>query len=527
MPIFVHLTYFKKNRHFGAEVNQHIRFENQNFIIELTIIRKYKEGLFDMLNVLMAVSEAAPFAKTGGLADVAGSLPKALIKGNENVKVAVIMPFYKTIPQNLRDKIEHKKYIYVRVGWRNQYCGIMTCKYENVDFYFIDNEYYFGRAGLYGYEDDAERFAYFCRAVLEAIPHIDFTPDIIHCHDWQTGMIPFLMKTQYQNNPIFKDIKTVFTIHNLKYQGIFPKSILHDLFSIDLDEYFTDDKLEFNGNANFMKAGIVYSDKITTVSPTYAGEIQYPFFGEGLHGILNARKNSLYGILNGIDYDEYNPSIDSHIFYKYNNSNLDFKNQNKLKLQESLNLPKRIDVPIVSIISRLVSQKGIDLIKCVLHKILQLDVQMVILGTGDKHYESLFKNAAYNYRGKVSANIMFDDDLAHKVYAGSDLLLMPSLFEPCGLGQIISLRYGCIPIVRETGGLKDTVTSFNEITREGNGFSFTNYNAHDMLYTIERAIKIYKDDKTWAMLVKRAMECDYSWNASARRYLELYDELIQ
>lgn len=475
-----------------------------------------------MKKILMVSSEAVPFAKTGGLADVVGSLPSVL--NSLGCDVRVIMPQYKNIPDSLKDIIQHRVFIFIPVGWRNQYCGINEAEYNGVKYYFIDNEYYFGRDGLYGYYDDAERFAFFSRAVIETIEHLDFQPDIIHCHDWQTAMIPVLLKTQYNGNEKFQNIKTVFTIHNLQYQGVFPQTMLSELFGLS-NELLTNDKLEFYGNMNYMKGGLVYSDKLTTVSPSYAAEIQSRFYGEGLEYLLKARDHDLSGIINGIDYKDYSPKTDRHILTPYDSKNIKDKKYNKAKLQQTLGLEVREDVPVIGLISRLVSQKGLDLIEYALTSIIDMQVQFVVLGSGERKFEELFKNAAAANPRKVSANIKFDNTLAHRIYAGADLFLMPSLFEPCGLGQLISLRYGTIPIVRETGGLLDTVKSYNEFTNEGNGFSFANYNANDMLYTIKRAVAYYYKKDIWNGLVERAMECDFSWSSSALKYLELYNDL--
>ena len=475
-----------------------------------------------MLKVLLVTSEAVPFAKTGGLADVAGSLPKALEE--KDVDERVIMPLYGSIPDNLKQKIEYMAYTFVKVGWRNQYCGIKTAAVDGIKYYFIDNEYYFKRDNLYGYFDDAERFAFFCMAVLAAIPCIDFSPDILHCNDWQTGMIPVYLKTWYSGSPDYKSIKVVFTIHNIEYQGTFDKNILGEILNLS-EEFYNSDKLELYGGVSFMKGGLAYSDMLSTVSPKYSEEIQYPFYGKKLEGLLNSRRDKLKGILNGIDCQAYNPSADPFIFSGYDADNPEGKKINKQGLQKLLGLNIEPDIPVVGIVSRLVSQKGLDLIECVIDEIMKKDLQMVVLGTGEGKYESLFINKSNEYRGRLSANIRFDNALSHKIYAGADLFLMPSLYEPCGLGQMIALRYGTIPVVRETGGLYDTVKPFNEYTMEGNGFSFTNYNAHDMLYTIERAVSFYQDKRIWNMLVKRAMSCDYSWDASALKYKELYTNL--
>ncbi|HWT75293.1 MAG TPA: glycogen synthase GlgA [Mobilitalea sp.] len=477
-----------------------------------------------MLKILMVASEAAPFAKTGGLADVVGSLPSALLKQGADVRV--ILPKYGTIPLKLRESIVHSCSIYVKMGWRNLYCGIEQIEYNGVTYYFIDNEFYFNRDSLYSYGDDGERFAFFNRAVLEVIPYLDFTPDILHCHDWQAGMVPVLLEAEYRNIEQYQGISTVFTIHNLRYQGIYHIDEMKEWFSLS-DDYFTADKLEFFNCASFMKGGLTYSKVLTTVSNTYAEEIKYPFYGERMDGLLNARSEELFGIINGIDYEEFNPQKDSLIYQTYTKSKINDKDANKLALQKELGLTEDEKVPMIGLISRLVDQKGLDLIACVFDEIIVEDIQLVILGTGDAKYEYLFKEAMNRYPGKVSANIRFDNTLAHKIYAAADLFLMPSLFEPCGLGQLISLRYGTLPIVRETGGLKDTVLSYNEVTEEGNGFSFSNYNAHDMLHTIRRAAAICRKKTLRNKLRKAAMSCDYSWQNSAAKYMELYKNLGQ
>lgn len=478
-----------------------------------------------MLKVLIAASEGAPFVKSGGLGEVIGSLPKALRA--QGVDARVILPKYRNIPDEYKNNMRHIKYIYVDIGWRHQYCGIEEYILDGLPIYFIDNEYYFGRDMIYGYDDDEpERYVFFCKAILEILPHIGFKPDILHCHDWQTGMVPVLLKASYWHNDFYRGIRTLFTIHNLKYQGIFSKELMKDLLGLG-EEYYTSDKLEFYGGVSFMKGGLTYSDLINTVSPTYAQEIQTPFFGQKLDGLLRARHNELFGILNGIDYDAYNPSDDPLIYVEYDSENIEDKVKNKVKLQERLGLPMREDVPLIAIITRLVSQKGVDLIEAVLEEILSMDIQMVVLGDGEPHYEWLFRDGAYRHPQKLSANIYYDNELAHKIYAGADMYLMPSLFEPCGLAQLFSLRYGTIPIVRETGGLKDTIQSYNEFTGEGNGFSFTHYNAHDMLYTIRRAIDFYYKREIWKKLIKRAMSGDYSWDKSASRYIDLYRQNLK
>lgn len=475
------------------------------------------------MNVLFVVSECVPFIKTGGLADVAGALPKELKKLGTDVRV--ILPKYSLISEQLRNQMTKIAEIIVPMNWRQQYCGIELLEFEGIKYYFLDHEYYFYRDSLYGHYDDGERFSFFCRAVLDSIYEIDFQPDIIHCHDWHSGMVNFLLKEEYSRKPFYKNIKTVFTIHNLQFQGIFPKEILHDLLNLS-DEYFNSDQLEFHGNVNFMKAGIVSSDTITTVSPTYRNEIQTPYYGEKLDGLLRAKDSSLVGIVNGIDEGLYNPSSDKYINVAYDEKNLGKKAVNKEALQKMFGLPVKKKTPIISMVTRLTKQKGLDLLKHVLHELLEQDVQIIILGTGEKEFEDFFNYTEWLYPNKFKAYIGFNEPVAHQIYAGSDLFLMPSKFEPCGLGQLIALRYGTIPIVRETGGLNDTVHSVHEVTKEGNGFSFTNFNAHDMLNTIKRALFYYKDEKKWKNLVKQAMSSDYSWAQSAFKYNQLYADLM-
>lgn len=474
------------------------------------------------MKVLFAVSECAPFAKSGGLADVAGSLPKELNRLGTDVRV--ILPKYQSISDEYKQRMKKVKEFTVSVGWRNQYCGIEELTYQGITFYFIDNEYYFKRDGFYGYFDDGERFSFFNRAVLEAIKELDFYPDVLHCHDWHTAMIPYLLRMEYYKKKNYGLIRTVFTIHNLQFQGIFPQSVLKELLGLE-DQAFHPSHLEFYGNINFMKGALVAADKITTVSPTYKKEIQTPEYGEKLDGVLREREEDLLGILNGIDDDFYDPSKDSLIYKTYTKKDIAKKAVNKREIQKFFGLKQSAQTPLMVMISRLTRQKGIELIQCVLREILQEDIQFIILGTGEGQYEHHLRQAARIYPEKLRVYTGFDEGLAHKLYAGADLFLMPSLFEPCGLGQMIAMKYGAVPIVRETGGLNDTVTAWNEYTGEGNGFSFSYYNAHDMLYTIRRALTFYHDKKTWERLVKQAMEMDYSWAQSAYSYNQLYAEL--
>lgn len=473
-----------------------------------------------MLKVLFAASEAAPFIKTGGLGDVIGSLPKALKR--ENVDVRVVMPKYQEIPPAVQEKIKWQESIYVPVGWRNQFCGLEYMVYEGIPFYFLDNKYYYNRPGYYGYPDDGERYAFFSRAVLEMLPFFDFQPDVIHCHDWQTGMVPALHKIIYQQKPYYRNMKTMFTIHNLRYQGIFPPEVLRELFNLG-SEHLTREGLEFHGNVSYMKGGINYADLVTTVSPTYAQEIQTPYYGEQLDGLLRSHAQKLRGVLNGLDYEDYNPATDPLIPQTFSVADSEKKMANKKWLQEHLGLPLK-QVPLIAMITRLVPQKGLDLVQHVLDEIMDMDVQLAIIGTGDHQYEQMLQHAAHRHPDKCSVQLKFDNHLARQLYAASDLFLMPSQFEPCGLGQLIALRYGSLPVVRETGGLKDTVLHYQHPSGDGNGFTFANYNAHEMLASLQEAVTLYQNDPpAWQQLVKHAMACDFSWDQSANTYKELYE----
>lgn len=476
-----------------------------------------------MSKILMCSSEVAPFAKSGGLGDVLGALPQALAKlGND---VRVVMPKYGCIPGNVIDRMEFCFFIYIPLGWRRKYCGVFKLEQDGVTYYFIDNEYYFGDPYLYKW-NDLERFAFFDKAALEILPHLDFKPDVIHNHDWQTGMIPVILNAYYGENEFYRGIKTVFTIHNLRYQGIYSIDIVADFFSLN-KSYFTDDKLEFHGCANLLKGGITYSDYVTTVSPTYAEEIKTPLGGEKLEGLLSARSNSLFGIINGIDYNVYNPKTDPYIFENFDTRSYRTKKKNnKIKLQQQLGLPVDGEKAMIGIVSRLVDQKGFDLLAAVMGDLMNLDIQIVVLGTGDAKYEEMLRQTAWYNPTKMSANITFSNELAHKIYAASDIFLMPSLYEPCGLSQLIAYSYGTIPLVRETGGLKDTVIPYNKFTGEGTGFSFYAYNAHDMLNTLRMALELFADKGVWYKLVLNAMKLDFSWNESAIKYENLYKELL-
>lgn len=477
-----------------------------------------------MSKILMCSSEVAPFAKSGGLGDVLGALPQAIAKCGNDVRV--MLPKYGCIPEEFKTKAEFLFFVYVPLGWRRKYCGVFKYEKDGVVYYFIDNEYYFGDACLYKW-NDLERFAFFDKACLEILPLLDFKPDVIHAHDWQAGMIPVLLNAYYVRNDFYKGIKTMFTIHNLRYQGVYSTDVVAELYSLD-NSFFTNDKLEFHGSANLLKGGIVYSDYVTTVSPSYAEEIKTPLGGEQLDGLLSARGNSLYGIINGIDYDVYNPATDKMIYENYDvKTVVEKKKTNKIKLQEELGLPADGEKAMIGIVSRLVDQKGFDLIAEAMGELVNLDIQLVVVGTGDSRYEEMLRGAAWCNPEKVSANIMFSNELAHKVYAASDIFLMPSMFEPCGLSQLISYAYGTIPIVRETGGLRDTVTPYNQFSGEGTGFSFYACNSHDMMYVIRMALNYFANKEVWNVLMTRAMKLKFSWDVSAKKYIDLYEELIK
>ena len=476
----------------------------------------------DFLKVLFVTSEATPFALSGGLGEVAGALPQAL-KANK-VDCRVIMPLYSQIPDSLRKKMKFLTSFDVSVAWRRQYCGIFKATENGVTYYFVDNEYYFKRDGLYGHYDDAERFSYFSRAALEAISHIDFKPDVIHSNDWQSALVPFYYTVFYANQSGYENIKTVHTIHNIQYQGVFGREILNELIGVSPDKYSL---IEYDGIVNFTKAAIECANKITTVSPTYSNEIMDPWYSHGLDSILYRRSWKLQGILNGIDTVSYNPETDPDTFYKFSLKNKAGKARNKKALQEHFGFEVDKDIPIICIVSRLVSHKGLDLVKSVIDELLySTQVRVVMLGSGDYEYEDFFRGVAHRHPDKFRLSLGFIPELSRKIYAGSDMLLMPSRSEPCGLSQLIALRYGTIPIVRETGGLKDTISDCGD--KQGNGFTFKTYNAHDMLWAINRSIDLFYNNKPeWRKLVTRAMECDHSWNSSALQYINMYNGISE
>lgn len=475
------------------------------------------------MKIMYVASEVAPFIKTGGLGDVAGSLPKALAaKGHE---VVVFCPLYSAIPKEYREKMTYLKNAYVQLAWRNQYCGVFSYVADGVTFYFIDNEYYFARTQIYGEYDDAERFAFFSKAVLEILPDLNFKPDVINCNDWQTGLVSVYYNLMFGSRPFYQGIKTVFTIHNIQYQGRYGREILEYVLGID-DSHFRSGFMVQDGDVNIMKAAILASNAVTTVSQTYAQEIQTAYYSFGLDSILRENSWKLHGILNGIDMDAFNPATDTKLLKNYTPSSTKGKLADKRELMELCGLQASDDTPVIGIVSRFVSAKGLDLVEAVLDDILADDVRLVVLGKGDWRYEQMFLEAKRRYPSKISVSIMFSGDLANKIYGGADMLLMPSRSEPCGLAQMIAMRYGTIPIVRETGGLKDTVQPYVDYLGQGNGFTFASYNAHDMLHVIREACGVYRNSKQgWKHLMKVGMTADFSWNVSADRYIEVYQSL--
>ncbi len=487
-----------------------------------------------MTKILFAASECSPFVKTGGLADVASALPRALAKqysaGESAADIRVVLPLYSHIKAEYAKELSYICDFRVKLGWRDQYCGVATLKRGGVTYYFIDNEFYFGRAYIYGSfnTDEAERFGFFSKCIIELMYHVDFFPDVLHLNDWQTGIAAAILKLTFGNIEPYYKIKTIFTIHNLRFQGIFDKAFVKELLSFK-DEDVRVDTLEFDGAISYLKAGLIYSDVITTVSPSYAREIQTPYYGEKLDGLLRARSNRLEGILNGIDAEEFDPAADALIESNYSAKNISGKKECKAALMKELGLNSRAsgetegEKPLFAIISRLTDQKGLDLVEHVINELIDTGLRLVVLGTGERRYEDLFSWAQWRFPGRVAARIEYSDALAHRIYAGADFFLMPSRFEPCGLSQLIALRYGCIPIVRETGGLIDTVEPYNQYFNTGVGFSFTNYNAHELLYTAQRATGLFYSDRAVIDAMRlRGMNENFDWASSAEEYMGLY-----
>lgn len=487
---------------------------NDNMNTEIIIERK--------TSILFVASEANPFVGTGGLADVIGSLPKSLAK-NQELDIRVVVPLYKSFSNKYRDKLRFVGNFNVPLSWRNQYCGLFTYSQDGVTYYFLDNEYYFLRDGLYGYYDDGERFAFFSKASLVMMQYLDFYPDILHAHDWQSALSVIYLKTIYKNTYGFDHIKAMFTIHNIEYQGKYGKEILGDLFGLD-DEFYS--IVEYDNCINLMKGAMVLAEKVSTVSPSYAKEIKYDYFSHGLSTITNALDYKTVGILNGIDEGFYNPKTDNCLFKNYTQRSLAGKAVCKAELQKMLGLPIKEDVPMVAMISRLVAHKGLDLVKGIVHELLSENVQLVILGKGDNQYEEFFTEIANQYQGKCRTIIAYNKDLSSKIYSGADIFLMPSKQEPCGLSQMIASKYGTVSVVRKTGGLADSIIDYNLDAKKGNGFVFENYNAHEMLYVLKDAMFKFQDKEVWTKIVKNAMKTDFSWAKSANDYETIYKQLI-
>ena len=477
------------------------------------------------MKILFAASEVAPFIKTGGLADVAGSLPQALAAAGHEVKV--ILPLYEGIGQEWREQMTFLKYFNVTLAWRQVYCGVFQLEREGVTYWFIDNEYYFKRWQMYGHFDDCERFAYFSRAIIETPGQLDWAPDIIHCNDWQTALVPVYLLEEKYRIPQLGNARSVFTIHNIEYQGRYGDQVLQDVIGLD-KSYFNEGMLAYHRDVNLMKGAIMASNFVTTVSPTYAQELRTPFYAHGLDGVINQQSFKLEGILNGIDTALYDPATHTGLAANFTaKAPVKGKAACKQALQQAVGLQERPDVPIIACISRLVGHKGFSLVTDALHDIMGMDVQMVVLGTGDWQYEEAFRHAQGQYPGRFAAQITYSAPLSIMIYAGADLFLMPSISEPCGLSQMIAMRFGTIPVVRETGGLKDTVTPYNKFEGTGRGFTFANISAGDMTWVLREAVDLYYNNKkAWRGLQKESMTADFSWTRSAQQYLDIYQRIL-
>ena len=472
------------------------------------------------MKILYATSEAVPFIKTGGLADVAGSLPPALAE--EGAEVAVILPLYQKVKEKFGDQLNFVCYDFVDLAWRHSYCGLFSMEKDGVTWYFVDNEQYFARPNLYGYDDDGERFGFFSRAVIQMLPRMKFWPDVIHCNDWQTALIPIYLKDDGVREEKYRGIRTALTIHNIEYQGRYGAQTLGDLFGLD-QGWANDGTIMMDGDVNLIKGAILCADAINAVSPTYANELKLAYFAHRLENIMRQCEYKLTGVLNGIDMKLYDPKNDDRITAKYSIEDMSGKAADKAALQRMMGLREEPNTPVMAIVSRLVSHKGLDLICEVLHDMMELPMQLVILGKGDQKYEEFFSWAAQQYHGRMAVCLDYNEALSMAIYSGADLFLMPSKSEPCGLSQMIAMRYGTVPIVRETGGLKDTVHAYEAWRDSGNGFSFTNYASSDMLHVIREAVELYKENPAaFARLRERAMSGDFSWAKSAKDYLRMY-----
>ncbi len=477
------------------------------------------------MNILYVTSEAVPFCKTGGLADVAGSLPPSLAANGD--RVSVILPLYETVKDKWGDRLHFEKWTFVRLAWRSVYCGLFSVEREGVTWYFVDNESYFRRSDLYGYYDDGERFAFFSRAVTELLRSLPEKPDVVHCNDWQSALVPVYIRDEAVRNDFYKSIRTVITVHNIEYQGRYGRETVEDLFGLDRG-WFDGGTIEFGGDVNLLKGGIVTADAVTAVSPTYAQELKCAYFAHGLENVMRMSEGKLHGVLNGIDMKRYDPAHDESLAAPYSADDLTGKRQDKAALQKLLGLKEAPGTPILAMVTRLVSHKGLDLVCETLDTVMEKDVQFVVLGKGDAKYETFFEYARARYGARMAVHLGYSEELAMQIYAGADLFLMPSKSEPCGLSQMIAMRYGTVPIVRETGGLKDTVRAYEAWNSAGNGFTFANYNAGDMCHVVCQAIDLYHNNRdVYALLQKRGMTADFSWKRSAQAYRDIYSSICR
>ena len=475
------------------------------------------------MNILYVTSEAVPFCKTGGLADVAGSLPQSLAANGD--RVSVILPLYQSVADAWRDRLHFERYTYVRLAWRSLYCGLFSYERQGVTWYFVDNEQYFKRPELYGYYDDGERFAFFCRAVTELLPLLPEKPDVVHCNDWQTALVPIYIRDEAVREEFYKSVRTVITVHNIEYQGRYGRETVEDLFGLDAG-WFTGGTLAFDGDVNLLKGAIVTADAVTAVSPTYAQELKYAYFAHGLESVMQMVEGKLHGVLNGIDMERYDPASDPNLTANYSLRRMAGKAKDKAALQRMMGLAERKDTPVVAMVSRLVSHKGLDLVCETLDYFMEKDMQLVVLGKGDGKYESFFSWAQAKYPGRVAVHLGYSESLAMQIYAGADLFLMPSKSEPCGLSQMIAMRYGAVPIVRSTGGLADTVKSCQVGQSDGTGYLFGDYDAGAMLSVIGQATGLYRGDRAGFDTVRqRGMTEDFSWTRSADSYRHIYENL--
>ena len=477
------------------------------------------------MNILYVTSEAVPFCKTGGLADVAGSLPPSLAANGD--RVSVILPLYETVKDKWGDRLHFEKWTNVRLAWRSVYCGLFSVEREGVTWYFVDNESYFHRSDLYGYYDDGERFAFFSRAVTELLRSLPEKPDVVHCNDWQSALVPVYIRDEAVRDDFYRSIRTVITVHNIEYQGRYGRETVEDLFGLDRS-WFDGGTIEFGGDVNLLKGGIVTADAVTAVSPTYARELKCAYFAHGLENVMRMSEGKLHGVLNGIDMKRYDPAHDESLAAPYSADDLTGKRQDKAALQKLLGLREAPGTPILAMVTRLVSHKGLDLVCETLDTIMEKDVQLVVLGKGEAKYETFFEYAKQRYGGRMAVHLGYSEQLAMQIYAGADLFLMPSKSEPCGLSQMIAMRYGTVPIVRETGGLKDTVRAYEAWNSAGNGFTFANYNAGDMCHVVCQAIDLYHNNRdVYALLQKRGMTADFSWKRSAQAYRDIYSSICR